>query len=71
LLVHKAGVVDDRFKKESIGIPLLIPFDTIPSGDSVRIDGETVLKIVDPALESGYALVEAVDAWITSNTPPP
>jgi hypothetical protein len=70
LLVHKSGVVDDRFKKEGANVPLLAPFVMLAIGDTIRVDGKTVLSMVDPALESGYALIEAVQAWLSSHRSP-
>lgn len=67
LLVHKSGLVDERFQKESVSIPQLAPFNSLAVGEAIRIDGKTVAALVDPTLESGYALIESVDAWLMNH----
>ena len=64
LLVHKSGLIDEKFQKESIGIPLLVPFGALALGDAIRIDGKTVVAMVDPTLESGYSMIELVAYWL-------
>ena len=71
LLVHKSGLVDKRYQDESVGIPLLAPFNSLAEGEAIRIDGKTVAALVDPTLESGYILIESVDAWLTNHRTSP
>lgn len=70
LLVHKSGVVDAMYKRDSGGVPLLAEFASVKIGEPIRISGKSVLNMVNPALDVGYALIEAVDAWIARRKKP-
>jgi hypothetical protein len=61
VLVHRAGVADEAYRKHSNGL-LNIP--RANPGEVIGLDGEIVVGLVDPMLESVSALIKAVDQWI-------
>jgi hypothetical protein len=61
LLVHKGGVADDEYRKKtrmSAYAPKLQP------QEALRLDGETVVKLVNPASQACVRLIKAVDTWL-------
>lgn len=64
LLVHKAGIVDEKFRKNTKSIAML---KGAVVGEELFIDGRMVAKFIDETLTSGIALVRAVDDWIAKH----
>ncbi len=64
LLVHKRGIVDQEFLKQTAGIPDL-PAVTI--GDNFPLSGKISAQLVDSCRHSAIALVLAVHAWIVGH----
>jgi hypothetical protein len=63
LLVHKAGSIDAEYLRRAKG--LAIP--TAPIGNHLLLDGEMVVGLIKPAIETGAELIEAVDTWLDKN----
>jgi hypothetical protein len=61
LLVHKAAIVDEDYLYRAKGLKGL-PNGKL--GKLLLLDGETVVKLVKPALAQGARLLEAVDGWL-------
>lgn len=69
LLVHKAGIVDDKFEGESKALPFLQLFPQIEKDKPLQFDGEIVFTILEQALPQGHRLCMAVDNWIKAKQP--
>ena len=67
LLVHKGGVVDETFLKDSSGVSSLDEMRSLGAGKQIFMDGVTFKKIVEPALLSAINLIKAVDAWLLAH----
>jgi len=67
LLIHKGGIVDDTFLKDSVGVSGLSGFASLLPGAAIQIDGLLVISVVDPVIKCGYQLLKAVDDWIKSH----
>ena len=67
VLVHHAGKVDQSFKDDSDGLPLLATYRAQNLNTPILIDGVLVFSVVDPALNSGYQLIRAIDTWLASH----
>jgi hypothetical protein len=61
LLVHKAGIVDEKFLRNTKRIGI---FTGAVVGEELFIDGKLVAKFIVDTLTSGIALVRAVDDWL-------
>jgi hypothetical protein len=61
VIVHKAATADKEFLDGIQTIPL---FAGLKQGERLALDGETVRKIVEPAIQASMDLVGAVDRWI-------
>lgn len=67
VLIHHAGKVDQSFKDDSDGMPILATYRAQNLNSPISIDGILVFSVVDPALNSGYSLIRAVDTWLISH----
>jgi hypothetical protein len=63
LLLHKAGIVDDRFLKGADSIPWDILAD---EEKPLPLNGGDVRDLINPAIQCGEKLVLAVDKWMQS-----
>lgn len=59
LVVHRAGIVDDEFRKRA-GL-------AAPVGERLALDSPLVHKLVNAAIDSGCGLIQFVDMWMTSD----
>jgi hypothetical protein len=63
LLVHKAGIVDAEYLKQS-------SFLNVPKakiGKPIHLDGENVAELIGKAIASSRSLLTAVDDWLQQN----
>jgi hypothetical protein len=61
LLVHKAGKADKPFLEEAAKYPDL---SACKIGDTLVVDGEMVLRLVEPVIGRSKDLIQAVNQWI-------
>ena len=66
LLVHKAGIVDQRFLDQCLEKPAVNEFTAFGRGQDIKINGEMVRSLIDPCIRSGYGLIQLVDEWLTA-----
>lgn len=71
VLAHKSGLADDIFRNGAKKNPLLAPFHNHTDKQLVKIDGEIIKAVVEPAVKAICDLVMAVDTWITMAVPNP
>lgn len=64
LLVHKAGKVDQEFKKQTAEIP---DIPTVSEGHEFPLTGKIASNLADAATTSAIRLVEYVHKWIVDN----
>ena len=67
VLVHHAGKVDADFIGHRDGLTMLDGFSALPLNAKIEIDGAVTRNLVDPAIERGYALIVAIDAWLVAH----
>ncbi len=65
LLVHRAGIVDQKFIDSTRGVPM---FAGVEIRKPLPIDGELVRDLVNPAVEKSVSLIQAVDNWLQSHS---
>jgi hypothetical protein len=63
LIVHKAGIVDSEYKKQTT-LPNIPKAEV---GESTSLDGQVVVDLIKPAVQSAIALILAVHDWIKTN----
>jgi hypothetical protein len=63
LIVHKGGTIDQDYVDAHRSIPgTLLPTPTI--GQIFPVDGDLVYRLVQPAIDAGIRLIQAVDSWL-------
>lgn len=67
VIVHHAGRVDQVFKDDSDGFPVLASYRAQSLDTLIEVDGVLVRSVVDPVISSGYSLIRAVDSWLSSH----
>jgi len=67
LIVHKAGICDTEYERNSKGLQNLIPH--LEPGCILTLDGEILARTLVPALKCAMQLIRAVDAWIVAKSP--
>lgn len=60
LLVHKANAIDPEYLRRAKSLD--VPRGEI--GHRIVLDGETVVKLIEPAMNCGADLISAVDEWL-------
>jgi hypothetical protein len=80
VLIHKAGIIDSKFLDAMTGAPIkpgapstpplpaLSYFGNLGLRKKLLITGESVRKLLDPAIPLGYALIDAIENWIFSHS---
>jgi hypothetical protein len=63
LALHKAGIVDQQYLGDAARIQWDVP-DEI--GYSIKLDGVRVRELINPVIQAGIDLIQAVDDWITA-----
>jgi len=66
LLVHKGGIVDQKFLNQCSEKPVVTEFSEFGIGQEIKINGEIVRSLVDPCIRHGYELIQLVDDWMTA-----
>lgn len=61
LIVHRSGIVDKGFKRQTGKSEL---FSSLKTGDSLVWDGDMVRSILKPVFQNALELIVAVDPWI-------
>ncbi len=69
VLVHKGGLADDDFKDGAKDNPLLVALRAFDDRQPLKIDGEIIKAVIEPAARAGCDLLLAVDTWITMAKP--
>jgi hypothetical protein len=64
VIVHKSGLADEDFRKGVALTPLLSRFSRLRPDGLIVLDGELVRSILDPAFQSGYKLIVALNRWL-------
>jgi hypothetical protein len=64
LLIHSAGVVDQKFLTEAGKYRTLSKFRGLKVGESLELDGAIVRNLVDDIVKLSLQLVQSVDRWI-------
>ena len=67
VLVHHGGKVDQIFKSAASHHPSLKELSSLPDGTVIPVTGPMVISVIEPAINSGYGLIAAVDDWIEKN----
>ena len=62
--VHKGGIADELFIKDTSKSTLLSVYSQLKSGDKIEIDGNIVRKLVDNSIQHTLNLAHAVDYWV-------
>lgn len=70
LLVHRAGIIDQKFLADSNGIASLEPLRKFGLRNPAEFTGDVVRDVVKPVLETSTRLVVSVDAWLTKHPSP-
>jgi hypothetical protein len=65
VIVHKAGICDDEYKKKAQQLVGLIP--QLDIGAQLELDGKILYRVLKEALQSSVELIRAVDAWIVAH----
>jgi hypothetical protein len=64
VIVHKAGKVDERFRKSVPGDPR---FAVMKDDDELLLDGALVESLISPAVKVAVDLIKSVDDWLIKN----
>lgn len=64
--LHKAGIVDQKFIGDAAGISWIVPDEV---NQPIKLDGERVRDLINPVIQCGLDLINAVDKWITIKRP--
>jgi len=70
VIVHAGGKVDPFFTIDSAGLAELDQLRALPSGTPIPFEGCFVRSVIDRVVPCGFALIRAVDDWLTTNPPP-
>jgi hypothetical protein len=62
VIVHRAGIVDDEFRKKTAKLGL-----DYPEGKTLPLDGAMVSRLTNAAIKSGCELLAFVDKWLVEN----
>jgi hypothetical protein len=65
LLLHKSGIVDQKFLK---GAKELNWAAEAEDGKTLRLDGEIVIELFRPVFQCGMDLILAVDEWVSEKS---
>jgi hypothetical protein len=63
VIVHKAGIADGEFQKQTVSPTL----KTVPVGTRIQITGQLVHDFVGPAIATILELIHAVDDWMVNH----
>jgi hypothetical protein len=64
LVVHRAGVCDEKYRKEASGLPNI---PQVKPGEKLELDGFMMTKLLPPALDCSMDLFVEVDTWIQNH----
>jgi len=65
LIVHRAGICDDKYAFESKNLSEMIP--VLTQGQILELDGEIMARTVMPAMTACLNLLHSVDQWLLDN----
>lgn len=65
VLVHSAGIADTDFMDGVARNSLLSMYSSQRLGSPVKVDGEVIKTVLEPAVRMGCDLVLAVDTWVS------
>lgn len=63
VIVHRAGIVDEEFRSRTKRMDL-----DYPLGIQLPLDGKTVSRLANSAIEAGCRLIAFVDDWLVHNS---
>jgi hypothetical protein len=69
LLIHSAGIVDQKFLTEAGKYQTMRKYRGLKIGATFPLDGAIVRSLVDGIVDNGIELVKAVDGWIRAHRP--
>lgn len=63
LIVHRSGIVDQDYEKQS----KFLPIPKAKQGEPILLDGEIAMDLMIPIIKKAIGLIHAVDEWIAAN----
>lgn len=64
LIAHKGGRCDDEYKRRATSFPVLPQLEL---GTYFAVDGELVVKLIEPTIDHAVDLIESVSQWLLNH----